>query len=311
MKKKQCLVRLFGALAITSFLFIAAALDVHAQDLEPRAYSNTPVGLNFLIAGYGYTEGDVLPDSSLPIEDAEANIHSALIAYVRSLDIWGRSGKVQIVLPYVWLDASGKLAGDAKEREVDGFADPRFRLTVNLYGAPALLLDEFADYHQDTIVGVSLLVTAPYGHYDSDKLANIGTNRWSFKPELGISKALGRWTLELSTAVKFYTDNDDFFGGQTQEQDPIYSVQGHVIYHFLRGMWGAADVTYYTGGRTTIDGVEKEDLQDNWRFGLTLAVPVDRHNSIKLYGSTGVFTRAGTDFNAVGVAWQYRWGGGL
>jgi hypothetical protein len=154
-------------------------------------------------------------------------------------------------------------------------------------------------------------VTAPAGQYDSSKLLNIGANRWSVKPEIGISKAVGPWTLELSTGVRFYTDNDDFLSGKTLEQDPIFSVQGHLIYHFGSGVWGAVDTTYYTGGRTTLDGVRGDDLQENVRVGVTLALPVDRHNSIKLYGSTGAFTRTGSDFNLVGIAWQYRWGAGL
>ncbi len=58
-------------------------------------------------------------------------------------------------------------------------------------------------------------------------------------------------------------------------------------------------------------GVKGNDLQENIRVGITPAVPVDRHNSIKLYGSTGVFARTGSNFNTAGIAWQYRWGGGL
>jgi hypothetical protein len=140
---------------------------------------------------------------------------------------------------------------------------------------------------------------------------NIGTNRWAFKPELGISKGLGPLTLELATSVSLYTDNPDFLGGQTRAQDPIYSVQGHVIYSLRSGIWLAVDGTYYTGGRTTVDGVEGNDLQKNWRVGLTVALPINRYNSLKLYATTGVFTRTGSDFDTVGVAWQYRWGGGL
>ena len=307
----KVLALLGASLTVTVVSLSFASSYTHAQELEPRAYANTPVGLNFFLAGHAYMDGEALPDPTVPIEDTSIKVHTTILAYVRSLDIRGRSGKIQIVLPYAWLDASGKLAGNAKERKVNGFADPRLRFSVNLYGSPALSLEEFADYQQDTIIGVSLLVTAPYGRYDSEKLANIGTNRWSFKPELGISQALGRWTLELATGVTLYTDNDDFFGGQAREQAPIYSAQGHVIYHFPRGIWGAVDATYYTGGRTTIDGETKDDLQESWRFGLTLTLPLDRHNSIKLYGTTGVSTRSGTDFDSVGAAWQYRWGGGL
>jgi hypothetical protein len=46
------------------------------------------------------------------------------------------------------------------------------------------------------------------------------------------------------------------------------------------------------------------------RFGATLALPVNRYNSVKLYGITGYNAHQEHDFQAVGVAWQVRWGGG-
>jgi len=140
---------------------------------------------------------------------------------------------------------------------------------------------------------------------------NLGANRWMIKPELGLSKTIGRVILELSTAAAFFTDNDDFNKGQKKSQEPIYSVQGHVVYPFKNGIWAAVDSTYYTGGRSTVDGVEGKDLQENSRLGATLALPVNKNHSVKLYASTGVSTRTGSDFNTYGLAWQYRWGGGL
>ena len=144
---------------------------------------------------------------------------------------------------------------------------PRFGCRSTLYGAPALTLKEFADWEQDLIIGASLRVVAPWSQYDDSKLVNIGTNRWSFKPEVGISKAIGPWTLEATAAVTFYTDNDDFFGGNKLSQDPLYSLQGHVIYGFRSGIWASLDATYFTGGRTTVNGVLNSDLQQNWRVG--------------------------------------------
>ena len=182
---------------------------------------------------------------------------------------------------------------------------------MNLYGAPALALKEFAAYRQDLIVGASLRVTAPLGQYDDAKAVNLGTNRWSFKPEVGVSKALGRWTLETTAAVTLYTDNTDFFHGNTISQDPLYSLEGHVIYSFTAGIWGSLDATYFTGGRTTLNGALRNDLQQNWRLGGTLSFPVNIHNSIKLYASSGVAARTGNDFDLIGIVWQYRWGAGL
>ena len=292
-------------------LAVLTATAVHAQDLEPRLYANTPVGLNFLIAGYSYSQGNVLADPSVPLTNGEVTVHSAVLAYARSLDLWGLSGKVDAVLPYACASGSAMFAGMPGTRDVCGLADPRVRLSVNFYGAPALTLEEFADYKQDLLVGGSLQVAAPLGQYDAETLLNIGTNRWFIKPELGFSKALGPVTLELAAGVTFYTPNNDFLRGREKQQDPIYSLQGHLVYPFRYGIWAALDATYYRGGRTTIDRVRGDDLQENSRFGLTVALPVHRHHSVKLYGGTGVLTRTGSNFNTVGMAWQFRWGGGL
>jgi hypothetical protein len=159
--------------------------------------------------------------------------------------------------------------------------------------------------------GASLQVSAPTGQYDDTKLINIGTHRWFFKPEIGISQALGRWTFEGQGAVTLFTTNNDFFNANRRSQDPLYSFQLHAIYSFVNGIWASADMTYFTGGRTTLNGVLNADLQRNWRVGATIALPVDVYNSIKLYASTGVSARTGNSFDLVGVAWQYRWGGGV
>jgi hypothetical protein len=271
---------------------------------------NTPVGLNFLIAGYAYSTGSIATDPALPIEDADLTLHTGLLAYARSLDFWGRSGKVDVAVPYSGLSGTALFMDEEREREITGFHDPRLRLSVNVYGAPALSFEEFAAYRQDLIVGFSLAVTAPLGQYDDDKAVNLGTNRWSFKPELGVSKALGPVTLELVAGATVYTENDDFLG-RTREQAPLYSLQASVVYEIGWGIWGAVTTTYVTGGRTTVDGVKNDDRLDNVRLGATLSLPVNRHNSVRLYGATGVSTRTGGDFDVIGIAWQYRWGAGF
>jgi Putative MetA-pathway of phenol degradation len=297
--------------AVVAALALGASATVRAQDMEPRAYSNAPIGMNFAIAGYAYTHGGVAFDSSLPVTNPQLTTSNAVLAYGRVLDIGGQSAKLNVIVPFTGLTGTAEFAGQARTRDVSGFADPIFKLSINLYGAPALSLKEFASYEQDLIVGASLRVTAPLGQYDDTKAVNIGTNRWSFKPEVGISKALGAWTLETTAAVTLFTDNTNFFNGNTISQAPIYSFEGHVIYSFTRGIWGSLDATYFTGGRTTFNGVLHDDLQQNWRFGGTLAFPVSIHNSIKLYASSGVSARTGNDFDLIGIAWQYRWGAGL
>ena len=284
---------------------------VHAQDLEPRAYSNAPVGLNFLLAGYSYSQGGLSMDPAVPIQDADLDVHTLILAYVRIFDLWGMSSKFNVMAPYACASGSAKFAGEPKERNICGFADPRFKLTINVYGAPALSLKDFPDYKQDIIVGTSLQITPPAGQYDSNKLVNIGTNRWSFEPEIGVSKSVGPLTMELMGGVTFYSDNTDFLEGNTLEIDPIYSIQGHIIYNLKSEIWFSLDGTYYWGGQTAINGVKGDTLQENSRVGATLSLPINRHNSVKLYASSGVSTRTGSNFDTLGISWQYRWGGGF
>ena len=286
---------------------ILAAAPARAAEIEPRAYLNTPVGMNFVIAGYAYSQGGLSTDPASPLQDAKLKINTGLFAYARGLNLWGRSGKIDVVLPYSDLSGTALVNGKPAERNVSGLNDPRVRLSVNFIGAPALSKQEFASYKQDLIVGASLQVGAPLGQYDPDRLVNLGTNRWFIKPEIGVSKALGPFTLELSTAVYFYTTNDDYYGGRTYEQDPVSSTQAHVIYSFGRGIWAALHGTYDYGGRTTIGGVSDDEVMSNTRVGATLAVPVTRQSSIKVYGSTGTSTRTGTNFDLIGIGWQFRW----
>ena len=303
--------RIHALAALLTLAWLLAASSARAQDIEPRQYANTPVGVNFLISGYAYTQGGLSFDPALPVTNPDLDTSSAVLGFARSLDFWGRSGKVDFVVPYTWMSGSADLDGEPLSRTVSGFADPRFRLSVNLYGAPSLTMNEFPSFQQDLIVGAALQVSAPWGQYDDTRIVNIGTNRWFFKPSLGVSKAVGAWILEATAAVTLYTDNTDFFRGQTREQDPLYAAEAHVIRSFSRGIWGSLDATYFAGGSTTVDNVAKRDLQRNWRFGATLALPINARNSVKLYGSSGVSARTGNDYDLLGVAWQYRWGGGI
>jgi hypothetical protein len=289
----------------------AYTLPAGAQEIEPRAYSNAPIGVNFLVAGYAYSRGGVSFDSALPLSNPELTTSSAVVGYARVLELWGQSAKFDVVAPLTALSGSADFNGEPLDRDISGLGDPKFRLSVNLFGAPALSLKEFAGFEQDLIIGASLQVSAPVGQYDESRLVNLGTNRWSFKPELGVSQTLGRWTLEGTAAVTLYTDNEDFYPGKTRSQDPLYSLQAHVIYGFRSGVWGSLDGTYFAGGRTTLDDTLNNDLQQNWRVGATLAFPVNVRSSIKLYGSSGVSARTGNSFDLLGMAWQYRWGGGL
>lgn len=277
------------------------------QEMEPRAYSPSPVGMNFIGLSWQNSSGGVTTDPTLPITNVDADIDNALVGYSRTFGLAGQAASIGAVLPYSWADVSGEVFEESRSVERTGFADARLRLSVNLLGGPALDREQFARRTPGTILGASLTVVAPTGEYNKDKLINLGTNRWAFKPELGLYHPVGRWSLELSGGIWLFTDNDEFLGDSRREQDPITTVQAHVGYTFRPRLWVAANGTWYRGGDTTVDGVHNEDLQKTSRIGITVSVPLTSEQSLKVAWSDGTTTRIGADFTTWTVAWQYAW----
>src|SRR5262245_46182057 len=251
-----------------------------AQELTPGAYWPLPVRINILTFVNSSNWGDVAFDPALPAEDARGTIDTVAFAYTRTLSIAGRSANVSAQVPVLAGHGEGLYLGVPTERGQFGFGDPRLTLGVNLYGAPAMTPQTNAAYRMHTIVGASLTVAAPLGQYDHSKVLNLGSNRWAVKPEIGISRAVGRWIVEGMAGVWLFTDNTEFSGGSTREQEPIASVQGHLTYRFNRRVWLAGDANFYRGGRTTVDGVAHLDIQSNARVGWTFSWALNQHHAL-------------------------------
>jgi hypothetical protein len=290
-----------------SVLWLAAAFasPARAQEMEPRSYSPNPVDVSFFIVAFTRSTGGVLTDPSLPVDDVEAEVDATALGFGRTFGLFGRSASIGLVQPRISGHFTGTLDGEDAEASRSGIGDTKFKFTANLLGAPALGAAEFARRTPQTTLGASLTVSAPTGEYHGDKLINVGTNRWALKPEIGVSHPVGRWTFEAIAGAWFFQDNDEFFGGRHREQDPLASIQGHVGYTFRPRLWVAFNATYYDGGRTTIDGVKKDDRQSNSRYGITLSVPVAQRQSLKVNWNDGASTRFGSDFSTWGIAWQY------
>lgn len=292
---------------VLTMVCAAISIGSHAQEMEPRAYSPSPVGMTFLGLAWQRSSGGVTTDPTLPITNVDAEIDAAVLGVVHTFSLGGRSASIGLVLPYAQADVSGDVFEQSRSVERTGFADARLRLAVNLFGAPAMDRRQFAMHVPTTTFGASLNVVVPNGEYRSDKLINLGTNRWAVRPELGLYHPIGPWSLELSAGTWLFADNDDFLGDSRREQDPITTVQAHVGYTFRPQLWLAADATWYRGGETTVDGVHNEDLQKTSRIGLTLSLPITGGHSLKVAWSDGMATRIGSDFTTWTIAWQYGW----
>lgn len=250
---------------------------------------------------YGYTHADIFLDPGLRIEGAELDLHTFGVSYTHPFEWLGKSARFDVVQAYQDGRWSGILDGAFASTSRSGLSDLTLRFAMNLYGAPPLSGEEFIEYQREvadgeTIVGAGLVVVVPTGYYLKDRLLNLGSNRFTVRPQLGVVRSQGPWSFELTGSVWLYTDNDSFFKGGSLEQDPLMSLQGHVVYTFRPGFWVASGAAFGMGGRSTLNGRELNDYKNNFLWGTSLGVSVSRELGFRVtYISTRTLERAGFD----------------
>lgn len=287
-----------------------------AQDLAPRAYLITPLRSNAVSLTWSFYDGSIDLNGVLPASDALGKYNVSMVSYYHSFGVFGHSANIVAALPYGLGHFQGTVDGAGMHLYRSGLGDSVYRLAVNLKGGPALAPREFLEWHQKMLLGVSLKVLAPTGQYDPTRLINWGTNRWSFKPELGYSQRFGKWILDGYAGVWFFTPNNDYWsrnayypGTRSLTQEPMAAFESHLSYDFKkRGLWVSLDGNYWTGGVTTVGGVENSNTHvQNSRVGFTAAVPVTKHSSLKFSYSDGAHIEFGGNYQTVSVGWQYGW----
>ena len=293
---------------------LLAGLAPHAiaQELTPRNWSHLPVDTNFLGGGYAYTEGDISFDPVLRIENATMQLHTWVMKYIRTFELLDRTARVGLATGYQEGRWSGLLDGAPASATRKGLTDSVVRFAVNLYGAPPLNGKDYAAYRaattNETIVGAALALHLPTGDYQKDKLINLGRNRYTLRPQLGVVHTRDRWTFEVTGGIWFTTENDSFFNGNTLEQDPLYAFQGHLIYTFRPGLWTSASVGTGIGARSEVNGVKKNDRKENIAYALAFGYPLSRRLGIKVsYLGIRSKPRIGTETDTLIVALTTFW----
>ena len=279
--------------------------EARAQELDARAYSPAPIGTTIVLGGVGGSKGAVLFDPSADIAGVEADMAIVTAGLGYTFGLAGRQARLLAVAPMAWGRFEGVVAAQAQQQDVNGLVDPRIKLSVALRGAPAMTPAELARAPRGTVVGTSVTVMVPAGSYESTRALNLGYHRWAIKPEIGATRTTGAWTFDAYIGVWLFTANDRQFPGRSRKrQDPLGSVQGHVSYALPHRMWIALDTTWFAGGTTNVDGLDKLDEQRNTRVGATFSIPIARHQSLKLTYSSGTSTRRGTDFDNLMLTWH-------
>jgi hypothetical protein len=290
---------------IVCFLIAGAACG---QDLVPRAYLVTPIRSNAVILSYSWNDGQIYFDPSVPIDDARGRFSTYILSYYHSFGMLGRSANIVLSAPYVKGELEGTVAGSRAQVLPSGTADARIRISVNLYGGRAMKVSDFRKWREKRLIGASVTVIVPSGQYDQARVINLGTNRWAFKPELGITRRWDRWVAEGYFGTWLYSGNPAFFPGiSNRTQSLMFAFEGHIGYYVRPGLWASFDGNFWAGGHSSINGIAKKDSQRESRVGTTVSIPVSRHQSVKVSYSRGAYRQIGGNFQTLSAGWQYSW----
>ena len=126
---------------------------------------------------------------------------------------------------------------------------------------------------------------------------------------MGIARNINKWIVETYISIWIFTRNSDFYGGNELKQDNLYAIKFHAIRSLRRGMWVAINTGYAIGGKTYINGEEKDSRISTFRLGFTYSIPLGMYHSLRFTGISAVRLEKGGDFDGLFVSYVYRWGG--
>jgi hypothetical protein len=285
--------------------------QVYAQFAEAHHYDNAPVGVNQLELAYAYARSDASIDTSLVVAGARFNLNQGTITYTRYFGFLHRTAWVDASIPVA--DLSGSVTGTNVQGSTTGSGDSSYAVTALLKGGPALNVGQFADYTPTTTVGVSLTISAPTGQYNPNKLLNLGSDRWSFKPEMAVSHPFGseqKWQCDVYARAYFFTDNTSYHGREILRQEPLPGLEGHISYLFVHNAWASIDTLYSFRGATVINGIHQNDAQTSFTLGSEVNVSLNQRNSLVVQFAKALVHQNGPALTGLAVKYTYSWGKG-
>lgn len=283
----------------------------YGQFTDPHTYENAPVGLNQVELAYAYARGNASIDTSIIVTGARINLNQGSIAYTRYFGLVHRLLWVKASLPLAGLN--GSISGTNIQGSVIGTGDMSYQLAALLKGGPALSVTQFENYKPTTTIGISLSITAPTGLYHSNKVLNLGSERWSFKPEIAVSHPFGpeqKWLVEAYANAYFFTDNTSYHEVEILRQDPLPGIEGHVSYSFVNNVWASFDTRYSFRGVTFVNGTNQNNSQQNFSLGSELNVSLNARNSLAFTFDKALVHQNGPSLSGFAVKYNFTWGRG-
>jgi hypothetical protein len=254
---------------LAASLCVAASLSLStiAQGGSARDYLNAPIDSWLTTYNAGYS-ASVTPEDGTDISSrTSSNVLGQSLVITRTMDYWGRTGGLSVVLPYAFADVNS----NSFQARTNGVSDIAFLWQMNIFGGPALTREQFQSFVPQTFSSFHLYVGTPLGTYNAASPINPSANRWMIFPTINYSYTpdQGRTWLETYLSTQFFTDNNDFRAGgaQTLSQNPIFRMEEHISRNLTDAVWLSADAYYNVGGETSIDGTGQNNMANTLRVG--------------------------------------------
>jgi len=282
-----------------------------AQFTGAHHFDNTPVGTSQLELSYAYANANASIDTSLIVSGAKFHLDQGTVNYTRYFGLMRHLIFVEGSVPLAHL--SGSIAETNVRGAISGAGDSTYSIAALLKGGPALSARQFQGYRPTTAMAISLTVNAPTGQYNPNILLNLGSGRWSFKPELAISHPFGpenKWQCDVYAHAYFFSDNTSYRGKEILRQDPLPGLEGHISYSVLDRLWVSTDFLYAFRGTTFVNGVDQNDAQETVFLGTEASLSLNPQHSVALQFSKAIVHQNGPALVGFTVKYNFTWGHG-
>jgi len=320
---------LAGSCALVCVLWFSGTAI--AVDDGPRTNWKAREGTH--VVGFQYLRYDIDSSGSGQFDPSTyvyPNAHTAasvfLASYAHHFTLFKRPSFAALALPggNASLDANANALppeflppnvppGSSLSQSSSGFSDPSLQLVANLYGTPALRSGyDQLNYEPNLTVDAAVLLAFPIGEYESDKLVNIGQNRWYGRIALPLKYHFGPFSpghmtsLELTPSVWLFAENGDFLGSEL-ENDPVWQIEGHLTRDFTTRFFGSIDALYRGGFRSRINGVTVGEDLNIGNLGFTLNYQITDNFVVRTAYSSNVFGDGDLHNSILRIGFVYGW----
>ena len=290
--RKRCMMLRLPKTSLSVVVALVTFFPVTVRAQAPRDYLNTPVNAATLQVYFTNTNTETASESDIPLPNNEVVSRSGVAVFLWSFPLANRYGGVAFTAGYISVKGTGPLG----KIETSGFSGPSITFHANIFGAPALRRDQYAQAIPQNYMSFHLTVNTPLGTYNRNSPVNTGANRWAFNPlvNLDITPDKGVSWIDLYAGVRFFTNNGEFLGNNQLSQNPLGTFSAFYSHNIGKRMFAGIGASYDNGGETFVNHISQHNAANGFRPGVSFsrARTIWKYRLTLRYELTGTTPRA-------------------